>query len=319
MQTVGHIAEVWRYPVKSMAGERVEAAAVTAAGLPGDRAWAVRDEAAGELTGGKKLPALMRCAAHYPEAPTAGAVQPAEIVLPDGRCVRTDSPDAARLLSELTGRDVTVWPLQPASDKAHYRFAKEFKLRDYRKILGLREGEPFPDVSPMSLKILHDLTTYVTPPGTYFDAYPLHLLTTASLGAMARQAPEADFDRRRFRPNLLIETPATADDLAEFGWCGGFLEIGETRLRVEVRTVRCAMPAHPQPDLAKDGGVVRAVAEHADRHLGVYATVLRPGTVRVGDVVRFQPAVRSRPHELAREVGANIKRGLFHVVRMLNE
>ncbi len=317
MHTVGHIAEIWRYPVKSMAGERLARAFVARSGLPGDRAWAVRDEAAGEIRGGKKLPALMQCAARFVEHPHDGAIPDVEITLPDGRTIRSRQPDTDGVLSEALARAVTLWPLQPASNRAHYRMGKGFKLRDYRQILGLKAGEPFPDVSPMSIRMLSELAMHVTPPGTYFDAFPLHVLTTASLDAMAATEPSATFDARRFRPNLLVETVEGTEGLAEFDWCGGCLEAGELRVRVEIRTVRCSMPARAQPGLARDPAVMQAVARHADRHLGVYATVDRPGLVQVGDPVRFVPASISRPRALARHLHAGVKRGLFQVLSRL--
>jgi uncharacterized protein YcbX len=40
---VGTVSEIWRYPVKSMAGERLESVAVTDSGLEGDRRWALVD------------------------------------------------------------------------------------------------------------------------------------------------------------------------------------------------------------------------------------------------------------------------------------
>src|SRR5215210_9178834 len=122
---VGRVREVWRYPVKSMAGERLEAAGVGASGLYGDRGWALRDEEAGEVRGAKKSPALILCAARYREQP-AGAGSPpphADITLPDGSQTATDAADVNERLSELVGRRVTLWPLRPASDRAHYRRA----------------------------------------------------------------------------------------------------------------------------------------------------------------------------------------------------
>lgn len=87
---LGRVTQLWRYPVKSMGGERLEEVAVSAAGLVGDRAWAVRDEVDGGIRGAKKLGALMRCSARYPGAPDG----PAEITLPDGSRVMTGAPDA---------------------------------------------------------------------------------------------------------------------------------------------------------------------------------------------------------------------------------
>src|SRR4051812_20927957 len=97
---VGKVREVWRYPLKSMAGERLEAAGVGARGLYGDRGWALRDEAAGEIRGAKISPALMLCAARYREEPSAeGAPPHADIRLPDGSQTSTDDPKVNEFLS----------------------------------------------------------------------------------------------------------------------------------------------------------------------------------------------------------------------------
>ncbi len=58
MQVIGTVKEIWRYPVKSMAGERLQRANVGALGIYGDRGWAIRDEKAGEIRNARKLPAL---------------------------------------------------------------------------------------------------------------------------------------------------------------------------------------------------------------------------------------------------------------------
>src|SRR5215213_2658272 len=89
---VGKVREVWRYPLKSMAGERLEGSGVGARGLYGDRGWALRDEEAGEIRGAKMSPALMLCAARYREEPAAeGAPPHADITLPDGTGISTDA------------------------------------------------------------------------------------------------------------------------------------------------------------------------------------------------------------------------------------
>ena len=56
---VGVVAEIQRYPVKSMQGERLDAVDIAADGLRGDRAWAARDEERGGIEGARKLPALL--------------------------------------------------------------------------------------------------------------------------------------------------------------------------------------------------------------------------------------------------------------------
>ena len=108
---------------------------------------------------------------------------------------------------------------------------------------------------------------------------------------MAEYDADGDFNTRRFRPNFLIETEDDQQGLAEFNWVGGILVIGETHIKIETRTVRCSMPAQPQPGLGKSAPVVKALVKHTDRHLGVYATVLKEGIVKQGDsVVFYQPA-----------------------------
>src|SRR5215212_11153959 len=125
---VGRVKEVWRYPVKSMAGERLEGSEVGELGLHGDRGWALRDEEAGEIRGAKKSPALILCAARYREQPAGPGAPPphADITLPDGTSTATDAPDAGERLSGLVGRRVTLCPVRAASDLAHYRRAMPF-------------------------------------------------------------------------------------------------------------------------------------------------------------------------------------------------
>ena len=93
--TIGRVAAIWRYPVKSMGGEQIPGCLLGPRGIPGDRGWAIRDESAGEIRGAKKLPQLLLCAARYVEEPTDGRIPVAEITLPDGRRVRSDRTEAA--------------------------------------------------------------------------------------------------------------------------------------------------------------------------------------------------------------------------------
>ena len=303
MRRVGVIRELYRYPVKSMAGERVDVAEVAGRGVAFDRVWAVRDEQSGVITGGKRLPALMTCSARFLAAPSHGASRASTrvlIALPDGTEVTSDDPNVHGRLSDLVGRKVTLVPLHAKSDRRHYR-APKLGLREMRRMFGVGASDPLPDFSMFPLSKLGQLTLFATPPGTYYDAYPLHLLTTASLEAMKRVAPEADFDVRRFRPSALIETDETAPeasaeapDLREFGWCNATLEVGDAELIIRIPTVRCSMPSRPQPGLGADTAVAKALAAHADRCIGVYADVAKKGRIAVGDAVALMP-LRSSP------------------------
>jgi uncharacterized protein YcbX len=96
------IAGLWRYPVKTMLGERIAAAEVGRAGLEGDRRWAVCDAATGEVLRKGKVagqPELWACRAHL----AAGALQ---VTLPDGAVVTGDA--IAPALSELVGSPVVL-------------------------------------------------------------------------------------------------------------------------------------------------------------------------------------------------------------------
>ena len=91
---VGRVREIWRFPVKSMVGERVPSATLTAGGIEGDRGWAVRDEEAGQITNAKRITSLVQCSARYVEEPGQGPGV-VEITLPAGEVLRSDGGDAA--------------------------------------------------------------------------------------------------------------------------------------------------------------------------------------------------------------------------------
>jgi uncharacterized protein len=286
MAIVGTVRELWRYPVKSMGGECLEQVTLGPGGIPGDRGWAVRDEAAGEIRGGKKLPQLMQCSARYLREPDGGAIPPAEITLPDGAVVTCDAADVASRLSDLLGRTVTLWPLQSAENREHHRRGlpdNPDMIEELRDIFGRLPDEPLPDLSVFS----PELFEFTSPLGTYFDAFPIHVLTTASLDTLGAGAPPERFDRRRFRPNVLVETPAGEPGLIDPTWSGRALRIGDAVMQVQMPTARCNMTMQAQPGLPKDPLVLRAIVRDADQNLGVYATVTAPGNVRVGDPVEL--------------------------------
>jgi hypothetical protein len=306
---VGRVREVWRYPLKSMAGERLEASGVGARGLYGDRGWALRDEKAGEMRGAKISPALMLCAARYRGRPPAEGPPPhADITLPDGTLTATDAPDVNERLSEFVGRRVTLWPVRPAGDLAHYRRSMPGsrvigllgRSRAFRKLaqgamrvtgldgelrrdFGREPGEPLPDLSTLPPTLFE----FTSPPGTYFDAFPIHLLTTASLDALARLNPDSAWDARRFRPNFLIETAGGVDGLVESGWGGRSLRVGGVVLKCELPTPRCSMTIQAQAGFPKDPRVLRTIVNKAGQNLGMYANVAAPGDVSVGDAVEL--------------------------------
>lgn len=305
---VGEVCEIWRYPVKSMGGEKLDSCTVGLLGIPGDRGRALRDEVVGEIRGAKYLPKLMQYASRYREQPTEGKVTHVDITLPDGTCIGSDEQDVNSRLSQLLGRDVSLCPLRPAGDKAHYRRAhpgasilsRLSRFRPLRPHLGrlirlagleapIREmfsrklDEPLPDFST----IPSELFEFTSPPGTYFDAFPIHLLTTSCLAAMMRLNPTAAWDVRRFRPNFLIETKSGIEGLVEASWSSRMLRLGELILKCETPTIRCGMTIHAQAELPKDPTVLRTIVRDAGQNLGIYASVMNSHRIAVGDVVEL--------------------------------
>src|SRR5258707_680811 len=118
---IGTVQQIWRYPVKSMAGEKLADCTVGALGLPGDRGWAVRDEEKSEVKTGTRIPLLMQCASAYQETPSDENVPHVTITFPDGSSVHSEDLDVNARLSAALGKQVRLWPRVPASDKEHYR------------------------------------------------------------------------------------------------------------------------------------------------------------------------------------------------------
>jgi uncharacterized protein YcbX len=127
----------------------------------------------------------------------------------------------------------------------------------------------------------------LAPAGTFMDVSPLHLLTTATLARLSELEPQASFDPRRYRPNVLVELEGTG--FVENDWVGGDVRLGdEVVASVSIPTMRCVMTTLAQDDLPADRATLRTIARHnriAIPNLGtwacagVYATVSTPGTI----------------------------------------
>ena len=114
-ERIGTIEQLWRYPVKSMAGERIAAATLTRRGIPGDRGWAVYDETRAGVTNGKRQPRLRTCGARYAVEPVAGETSPPVLVtLPDGGEARVEREGPDARLSALLGGPMAFRALGPA-------------------------------------------------------------------------------------------------------------------------------------------------------------------------------------------------------------
>jgi uncharacterized protein YcbX len=172
----------------------------------------------------------------------------------------------------------------PAEQREHYRRREPIvdMAAEIRETSELLPDEPLPVLDEVPVDF-SELMEHVSPPGTYFDFFQLHLLTTASLGSLASLAKHSAIDVRRFRPNLLIETEAGGGSFPEFDWCGHGLAIGALELQIVMPMMRCAMTTYAQGELPKDPAIMRVLVRESGMNLGVGAQVLAAGEVAVGD------------------------------------
>jgi uncharacterized protein YcbX len=271
------VRELWRYPVKSMAGERIKRAAVGENGIPGDRAWALRQN--GNTRNAKKFPQLMALRARYDKEPLPGEVPPPVITLEDGTVFTADDPAAASRISQIVGAQVSISGLAPLEDRAFYKRREKRTMEESRAIFGLLDDEPFPDVS----RFPRQLAEFSTPPGTFFDCFPLLVMTTSSLDALQSFAPQSNIDPRRFRPNILIESDSIG--FVENTWAGKTLKIGTAILSATLPCPRCVMTTIGFHDLPRDTSIMRALVKATRQEFGVYAEVSSEGTISEGDEV----------------------------------
>jgi uncharacterized protein YcbX len=156
--------------------------------------------------------------------------------------------------------------------------------RELRAALGREPEEPLPDLSDVPPVVWE----FHAPPGTYFDLFPIQVLTTSTLQLMSQLNPAADWDVRRFRPNVLVDT-GLGNRAVENDWVGRTIRIGDLVITGEQPTIRCAMPMHAQTDLPRDPSVLRTIVREANQCLGVYASVIEAGSVATGDPVELVP------------------------------
>jgi MOSC domain-containing protein len=268
----GSVVGLWRYPVKSMMGEELNAAEVTDRGLLGDRQFALVDAETGMVAGAKnprKWGNFFDFRAAYVEPPDGGSKLPAvRLTLPDGIVVTNEQPDLAEVLSTALGRDVVFAEAQHDGESS-----------------GAQAEEYWPDME--GLEHRDTVTEWELPAGTFFDLALVHLLTTATIERLRTLYPEGRFEARRFRPNIVVATAPDQDGFVENDWIGQTLAIGdEVRLRITGPCPRCVMTTLPQGDLPKDPGILRTAAQNNQANVGVYAAVVTGGTVRRDDNVR---------------------------------
>jgi uncharacterized protein len=226
--SAGIVRALWRYPVKSLGGERLDALAFDTRGAQRDRGWALVDREGGIASGKptrrfRKVPGLLLHAAR------SDGDGPPRIALADGREAVAGTPAADALVAEIAG---SGWSLQPEAR---------------------------------------------TP---FFDQGAVHLVTTATLASLGA------IEAQRLRPNVLLEVEA--DGFPEDAWIGRELRIGAVTLRVAERVGRCVMVNHARPSLPHRPEILKAIGERNEACAGIYADVVAPGMIAVGDRAALQ-------------------------------
>lgn len=276
----GTVAELWRYPVKSMGGEPLREAALGARGLAGDRGYAVVDMATGHVASAKhpgKWAALFACRAAYAAPPAPGApLPPVLISLPDGAQLSSADPECDQVLSHALGRPVALRTEAPPE--------------------AMREADRAP-IDAGAPEIQSEPLAFAAP-GTFFDYAPVHLLSTATLERLRALYPGGEWRARRFRPNIVL-APAAGQGFVELGWLGQVLAGADgLRLHLIDPAPRCVVTTLAQGGLPHDRGILRTLAAHTRAAsvtlapgveltavLGVYAQVRQAGALRLGDTL----------------------------------
>lgn len=315
------ITELWRFPVKSMGGTRVDELRIDERCVHADRLWAVRDVEKGVTASARRIPVLLQCSARYVDEPGPdagpGKVPAVVITLPDGREITSDDPTVHTALSELVGREVRLTALPSVNDTSAHRMSLQTSLGNFatdqvRQDFGLGATDELPDTSVFTTRQMVTLARYSTPPGTFVDLSPVHVLSTASLRSLSADA--TPYDVRRFRPNVLVDVESP-DPFPESAWVGGEVHLGTVVLSVTNPTIRCVVGTRPQPGLEKDLSVTRQLAEKTNRFLGIYCDVATAGTVRIGDEATvYLPTPPNVVERTAAAVGKSASRGLQKLV-----
>ncbi len=276
------VTQLWRYPVKSMVGGVVGTVELDELGVVGDRTWAARDLERGGIRGAKKIGSLMQFAARDI---ADGHV---EITLPDGSTVRTSDTDVDERVSAALDHRVRLERLAPADDLDHYRRGapdSDDMLAELRGIFGRDDDEPLPDLSVFPPVVAE----FESPPGSYYDVFALMIMTEAALSASSSALPDSNVDIRRFRPSFVVDTGDGGADAStpghpEFDWAGRRATIGGATIEFGAPCPRCVMVTREiTEEIPADRAVLRHIVRDLDQNLGVYATIVTPGTVRLGD------------------------------------
>lgn len=290
---VGKIESLWRFPVKSFQGEKLDQVEFDGQGVLGDRAYALIDTETGKVISAKSIklfPNLLMCSASYLKTPQQGQELPSvQITLANGKLVDSDSEDVDQILSDFFERGVTLARVAP-EDYTIDQFHPDIENLDPAGNRNISTEQKLGSALFKSMGVDSPL-----PPGSFMDVFPVSLITTSTLDHMHKLRPETNFDVRRFRMNVVVKT--TGLGFVENAWVGKTLTIGNNvPLTITVPDPRCVMTTLSQNGIPKDNYVLRTLVDHNRLDImgsgkfpcaGVYAVVGTAGLVSVNDIVEL--------------------------------
>jgi uncharacterized protein len=258
---VGKVESLWRYPVKSMRGEELDAMFAGYAGVYGDRLFAFTSSVSPKgfpFFTGRDQRQMIRYRARFrnPEK----AARPvnwteAEKLSPN---LNPISADASELMIDVETPD-----------------GKTFAINDPALIDNLRS----------SMDGNHALTL-LRSDKAITDCRPLSIFAVQTAKKLGEETGE-NVDKRRFRANVYVDL-TNADGFAEDEFVGRSLRIGsKVTVAVLQRDARCMMITLDPDTAEKTPAILKAVAQAHEGMAGVYAAVLTEGMIRKGDSVEL--------------------------------
>ena len=285
------VTALYRYPVKSMLGESIPRAVITERGVLGDRRYAVLDVETNMIASAKvpkRWAAILGLSARYVTEPVAdGDLPPVEITFPDLSTHRSDDAGIDTALSGVFGRAVKLVTVAPEGSAFEELWPDINGLAPDQFIADTtgRHEDTGEAISRL------DLAAAAKVSGTFFDLCSLHVLTESTLDTLRAAAPDASFDVRRYRPNIVLA--GDGDGFVENAWPGTSAAIGGSRVEYAFATMRCVMTTLGQGDLPGDADTLRTIARQNRIEIpqvggvwacaGVYAEVAETGEIAVGD------------------------------------
>jgi hypothetical protein len=277
-----------------MRGEELTEVQITSHGLLGDRAYALIDTETGKVVSAKSVrqfPNILDCRAEFLEPPQIGCELPhVRIDLPNGATINSDSTDVDAHLSDFFKRNVALARVAPDD------FTIDMYHPDIEGAVPAAQRNTFVDQKLGAAYFAQAGLPSPVPGGSFFDLFPLTVITTSTLRHLSELRPESRFDQHRFRMNVLVDTEENG--FVENDWVSRVFAIGnDLRIRVVVPDSRCVMTTLAQAELPKDSDILRTLARYnlvqvADAGkfpcAGVYAVVEAAGVVKVSDQVRSE-------------------------------